>query len=328
MRVLFAASADIALPLLRAVAASRHPICGVLTSPDSGKGRGMREEANVVAREAASLLPGLPVLKSEKLGAEARETVTALAPDILLSFAYRKIFGPKFLALFPKGGINVHPSLLPRWRGPSPIQAAILARDTKTGLSIQRLAPEMDSGDILYQTELPLLGRETSESLSAAAADAAARAIVPLLDAIEEGTETARPQEGEGVSYCGLIEKEDGLIDWSRDALDIDASVRAYLPWPLAHTFLGQERLLVHESLPLAEDGSGGAPPDVSAVPGTVISIDRSKGILVQTGRGVLALLRLQLEKKKALGHRDFANGARGLAGSRLGAPGIAISSE
>jgi methionyl-tRNA formyltransferase len=328
MRVLVAASADIALPLLRAVAASGHALCGVLTAPDAVKGRGMREEGNAVAREALSIIPGLPVLKPERLGAEARESAMALAPDILLSFAYRKIFGPKFLALFPKGGINVHPSLLPRWRGPSPIQAAILARDGKTGLSIQRLAPEMDTGDILHQTELPIGDRETAESLSAAAALAAARGIVPLLDAIEAGRENARPQGGEGVSYCGLIEKEDGFIDWSRDALGIDALVRAYLPWPLAHSFLGRERLLVHESLPLSGDGPGEGSPAPSALPGTVLSIDRSKGILVQTGRGVLALLRLQLEKKKALGHRDFANGARNLAGARLGAPDAAISSE
>jgi methionyl-tRNA formyltransferase len=328
MRVLVAASADIALPLLRAVAASRHALAGVLTAPDAGKGRGMREEGNAVARESEALLPGLPVLKPERLGAEARETVMSLAPDILLSFAYRKLFGPKFLALFPRGGINVHPSLLPRWRGPSPIQAAILARDAKTGLSVQRLAPEMDTGDILYRAELSLSGRETSESLSAAAAAAAASAIVPLLDAIEGGREVARPQESEGVSYCGLIGKEDGLIDWSRDALDIDARVRAYLPWPLAHTFLGHERLLVHESLPLVGSESSGRDGAGGALPGTVLAIDRSKGILVQTGRGVLALLRLQLEKKKALGYRDFANGARGLLGARLETPGTAHFSE
>jgi len=318
VRVLLAASADIALPCLRILAAQPaegHALAGLLTSPDSQQGRGMRESANVVAREALALVPGLPVLKPERLGPEARAAVEALRPEILVSFAYGKIFGPKFLGLFPRGGINIHPSLLPRWRGPSPIQAAILNRDSLTGLSIQLLAPEMDTGDILFQEEIPLSGREDSMSLSALAAEKAALALIPILDAIQAGRARPRPQPSQGVRYCRLIGKEDGLIDWKAGAGDIDAMVRAYCPWPLAYSFLRGERLLVHESLPL-EDASG---PGPEREPGSIIGIDKSKGILVQTGRGLLALTRLQLEKKKVLGHRDFANGLHGAEGLVLG---------
>ncbi len=166
----------------------------------------------------------------------------------------------------------------------------------------------MDEGDILAVEEWPLSGRETAESLSATAAECAARIVPPVLDAIEAGKAEARPQPSEGVSYCSLIKKEDGLIDWSRDALDLGAMVRAYFPWPLAYTSLAGSRLLVHEALPLPEAAPPPSGDKPAPAPGTVLRVDRSEGILVQTGRGRLALLRLQLEGEREMDGDEFTS--------------------
>lgn len=319
MRVLFAGSPSIAVPSLLAVA-GRHEVVGVLTNPPSAQGRGMRLAPTPVSEAASGL--ALSVLAPERLGQPEREAVAALNPEILVVYAYGRIFGPKFMALFPRGGINAHPSLLPRWRGCAPIPYAILERDERTGVCVQLVAPRMDSGDILARRELALAGDETTESLSALAADIGAELLLEALAAIEAGTARGEPQDESGATYCGIIQKDDGLLDWTRPALELDARVRAYHPWPGAFTTLGGERLSVLSARPTvgaALDPARGSPVD-RPEPGTVVSIDKSEGIMVQTGEGLLALTRLQLRGKRPLGWKDFANGARGLVGSRLGA--------
>jgi methionyl-tRNA formyltransferase len=271
------------------------------------------------------------VIKPESLKSEAREMAAALRPDLLVSFAYGRIFGPRFLALFPRGGINIHPSLLPKYRGPTPIPQAILAGDRETGITIQRLAGEMDSGDILVQERVPLGGRETTASLSAVMARKAAELLPALLRALEAGSPEARPQNHREASYCSLIAKEEGLIDWSNAALEIDAKIRAYNPWPLSWTYHGKERLYILQAEPWGEGepeqsaglpAPGGIGPEPSSLspPGLVLGIDKRRGILVQTGNGVLALKILQYQAKKALEWRAFLNGARNFTGACLGA--------
>jgi methionyl-tRNA formyltransferase len=285
---------------------------GVLTNPDSQRGRGQSEGGTAVADEAATLLPGTPILKPERLGPEARAAVEPLGADILVSFAYGRIFGPKFLGLFPKGGLNVHPSLLPRWRGCAPIQSAILHRDERTGVCVQRLALGMDEGDILAKKEIILYGRETAGSLSLEAAALGAELLAGVLSDIGAGREKAEPQATTGATYSSMIQKEDGLIDWKESAAAIEAKVRAYDPWPLAFTSWEGSRLIIHEAraLPGAKEGHEA---------GKVLGVDRSEGILVQTGEGRLALVRLQIEKKKAMNVKDFLNGARGILSAALG---------
>ncbi|MDP2792301.1 MAG: methionyl-tRNA formyltransferase, partial [Rectinemataceae bacterium] len=233
-----------------------------------------------------------------------------------------KIFGPKFLALFPQGGINIHPSLLPLYRGCAPIPQAILNRDAWTGVSIQRLAREMDCGDIFAVGRIPLDGKETTATLSDKAAGIGAALVVDVLAEIEAGRAIAVPQEGEP-SYCHMINKEDGGFEWSLGALDIDARVRAYQPWPGAFTWLGQQKLTILECEPCAGEFMtvpvGSCLADRLPLPGTVLALDRSRGIMVQTIDGMIALKRLQLPTKKALPFREFANGIRNLVGMRLG---------
>ncbi|MDR0316256.1 MAG: methionyl-tRNA formyltransferase [Treponema sp.] len=327
MRILFAGSPGIAVPALESVfdlsgSAEGFELAGLLTNPDSPKGRsGTAEptETGAAAERLSTLAitkgkPPLPILKPEKLDAQAREQAAALKPELLVSFAYGKIFGPKFLALFPLGGINIHPSLLPQYRGPTPIPAAIKNGDHETGISIQRLALEMDSGDILLQERMSLNGRETAASLSGRMAEKAAELLLLALQGLAAGTLRPSPQNHADASYCSLIKKEDGIIDWTRSAAEIDAGIRAFDPWPLSWTMHGDQQLIILKAAPL--DGAG---IEGSAVPGRVLGIDKEKGILIQTGNGVLAVTELQYRTKKPLEWRAFINGARNFLSSRLG---------
>lgn len=319
MRVLFAGSPEIAVSAIKAIADSSHTVVGVLTNPEAKVGRGLKLSDTPVAAMAKSLWgANVPVFTFESLRTEARAEIAALHPDILVSFAYGRIFGPKFMALFPRGGINIHPSLLPRWRGSSPIQHAIFARDSETGISVQLLAPEMDTGDLVLVRRIPLTGRETSRSLSELCARQAAPMVVEALDAIEEGRAQPVPQIGES-TYCGKIFKEDGRIDWTMPSIEIDARVRAFDPWPGSFTSLRESRLSVLEAEPsddfVPADGTGHV---TNSAPGTIIAVSAQRGIIVKAGQGFLALRRLQLATRKASGFRDFANGVRDLVGTVL----------
>jgi len=311
LRVLFAGSPAIALPSLEAVYRQDGiELAGVLTNADSPKGRHGTPEPTDIAEAAQKM--SIPVLKPEKLDAAAREQAASLKPDILVSFAYGHIFGPKFLALFPLGGINIHPSLLPKYRGPSPIQAAILNRDAVTGITVQTLAPEMDQGDILAAEKIELSGRETAGSLGELAAQKAAQMFIDVLMKIKDGTVKKTAQNHEEAVYCKLIARNDGIIDWSSSAAQIEAKIRAFDPWPLCRTIHKGRELYI-----LKADIFKGQVQEKS--PGRVLGIDKENGILIQTGDGILSVSQLQYQAKKALFWRDFLNGARDFLNSQLG---------
>jgi methionyl-tRNA formyltransferase len=238
-------------------------------------------------------------------------------------FAFGKIFGPKTLALFPKGSYNVHPSLLPRWRGCAPIPAAILAGDAETGVTVQRMALEMVSGDILAQTRFPLDGTEYASELLDRAAREGAQLIARVLDEVERGRERGTPQDSSQATFCTMLKKEDGLIDWNSGARAVSATIRAFYPWPGAYTLARagardgtESTLIVHRAHVVTET------PRTQAIPGTVLGVDKKEGILVQTGDGVLALETLQWRTKKILDWKSFINGSRDFVGSVLGTKG------
>lgn len=308
MRVLFAGTPEIAVPSLQELKQT-HTVVGVLTSPDRTAGRGRHVVASPVKLAAQEM--GLSVLQPDRLNAAARAEVNDLAPELLVVFAYGKIFGPKFLSLFPKGGINLHPSLLPRHRGPSPIPAAILAGDSETGITVQEISLEMDAGDILEQVVIPLDGSETAESLGVRVAERAPMILRGAVDAIQAGAAAPVPQSRENVSYCSVISKSDGLINWHSDASTIERMVRAYHPWPTAHTDWNGQRLSILAATV--------APRSQSADPGKVVGLDKRAGILIQTGDGILTVQRLQLQSKKALDFKSFWNGVRDFEGAVLG---------
>lgn len=329
MRVLFAGSPDIAVPSLMAVSEMELGgkgivLAGILTNPDSRRGRHGVEEPTDVSAAAAALdiirgksgLPPIVQLKPEKLDERAREETAALSPDLLVSFACCRFFGPRFLALFPCGGINIHPSLLPKCRGASPIPAVILAGEEETGICIQRLAPQMDSGDILMADVFKLSGRETTLSLGVTVGRRAALLLVELLTDFTARAEAAMPQQGEA-SYCREIKKDAGLLDWEKSAEQLDAQIRAFTPWPLSFTRFGKDLLFILEAQPLP---SGGMPDGAQrAAPGTVLGTDDNFGIMIQTGNGILAISRLQMQAKKAMNWKAFCNGCRDFIGRKLG---------
>ncbi len=310
MRVLFAGTPEIAVPSLLTVA-EIVAVCGVLTAPDRPSGRGRRLKAPVVKTAAEQLKT--PVLQPERLDQAVRETVAALQPDLLVCVAYGKIFGPKFLELFPRGAVNMHPSLLPRHRGPAPIPATILAGDAETGVTIQAVSERMDAGDIYRQSRRPLTGRETTASLSTELSETGAALLADVVVRLADGEIDAVPQDENAATYCGMISKQDGLIDWTMPAVQIDRMVRAYYPWPGAYTYLNGTELKILEASLLP----GGT--EVATRPGAVRGVDREHGILVQTGDGVLGITTLQLKSRKPAAWKTFLNGHPAILDSVLG---------
>jgi methionyl-tRNA formyltransferase len=310
MRVLFAGTPGIAVPSLRETARA-HEVCAVLTTIDQPAGRGRALESSEVKR--AALEAGLRVIEAERLDARVRDAVRELAPELLVVVAFGRIFRQPFLDLFPRGGVNVHPSLLPRHRGPSPIAAAILAGDLRTGVTVQRIALEVDAGDVYAQRALELDGAETTGSLTPILAEAGAGLLAEVLASIEAGTAAPVHQSGEP-TRCRLTAKEDGIVDWREPAALIERKVRAYDPWPRASTsWEGRSLLLLHTRLP-----AGTVVSASGAAPGTVLG-PSSDGLAVQAGDGPLAIARLQPAFGRPMDWRAFLNGHPGITGARLG---------
>jgi len=324
VRIIFAACPEIAVPSLNALSemelsGSGIVLAGILTNPDRRRNHKHDEVTDVSAAakeldavRAEKGLPPIRQLKPEKLNSQAREEVASLAPDLLISFAYGHIFGPRFLSLFPRGGINIHPSLLPKFRGATPIPAAIKACEKETGICIQKIDLEMDCGDILRQEKFLLDGTETTQTLVEKSGVIAAFMLKELLKDFDSVIAAAKAQEG-NATYCGQLKKEDGIIDWNKTAAELDAQIRAYTPWPLSFTSLKQQPLFLLEAKVSPPPSGAG-----EAVPGTVLGTDKKNGILIQTGGGVLAVSKLQWQAKKALDWKSFLNGARDFIGAQL----------
>jgi methionyl-tRNA formyltransferase len=304
----------LAVPSLEKIARAVD-VVGVLTGHDHPAGRGRASVSSPVKHAALSLR--LPLFQPEKLDAAFMEEVRALAPDLLVVAAYGKIFKPAFLDIFPMGGINLHPSLLPRFRGPSPVSAAILAGDTETGVSVQRIAMKFDTGDILAQETHALDGTETTATLTETLAVRGSELLTSVLAALAKGEQPAPiPQREEHATYCHPLRKEDGLVDWGEPAIVLERKVRAYDPWPRASTRLAGDALLLLKSH--VHPGTLGG-ETAREMPGVVLEADRSHGLLVQTGTGILAVERMQLQFKKPLDWRSFLNGHPEIIGKRLG---------
>jgi len=312
MRILFAGTPDIAVPSLQELS-EEHDVVGVLTNPDRTKGRGKRIQYSPVKEKALEL--GLPVFQPLKLSADFSEEIKQTGAEILICIAYGKIFSSSFLSVFPRGGINLHPSRLPDLRGPSPLNAIILRGDKETAVTVQTLARKMDSGDILLQEPLLLDERESTESLTSRVAQLGGGYLLKVLDSLEKGSLKPVPQDHSKATFCTLIGKDDGRIGWSRSARDIDRLIRAYTPWPHGFTFFKGLRLNILEAHPFQGDG----PQTGESAPGTVAGLDKKEGILIQTGEGLLAVTRLQLQSKNALDYKSFLNGTKNFVGSVLG---------
>lgn len=319
LRIVYAGSPDVsALPLKEMFAEKKHEIVAVITNPPSTKGRKgdlIPTPVEQVALEEKKNNPLLEILTPDKLDSSVRDQISALNPDILVCFAYGKFFGPKFMSLFRLGGINLHPSLLPKYRGCAPVPAAILNQEKETGITIQRIAQEMDVGNILLQEILPIEKNDNSETLLNKVSKRGCSLITQVLDLLEQNKQIEKPQDSSVASYCGMLEKEDGLIDWTKSANEIDAKIRAFYPWPGAFTTVNGIVLKIHSS-GIYEGETQNLP---SKEPGAVLGIDKKQGILIQTGNGVLYLTKLQWQAKKAMEWKDFLNGSKDFCESICG---------
>ncbi len=315
LRVAFAGTPEFAVPTLRALAHSSHTLVGVLTQPDRPAGRGREFKASPVKRLALEL--ALPIAQPARLQEPAGlDLVAQWAPEVLVVVAYGLILPPALLALPRLGCINIHASLLPRWRGAAPIQRAILAGDGHTGVTIMQIEAGLDTGAILAQQPVPIAATANSQQLHDQLSQLGADLLLATLQLAEIGQLHPKPQPDQGVTYAAKIDKGEARIDWWRSALEIDRQVRAFTPWPVAETQWQGQQLRVWEARPVAGTRVAGAHQDF-AQPGNILGLAHEQ-LLVQCGQGQIGLLKLQLAGRRIISAREFA-GAQTLAGSRLG---------
>ena len=288
-------------------------IAGVLTNPPSAKGR--KKDLTPTATGLFARENNLPCFEPEHLDSECRKAILPLGADILVCFAYGHIFGPKFLEMFKFGGINLHPSLLPKYRGCTPVPAAIINRDKETAVSIQTLSLKMDEGDILACQKVPLNFTETSESLLNDCALTGAELICKLLKLIAEENRLpeGKAQSGQA-SYTGIITKEDAKINWNERAEIIEAKIRAYWQNPGAWCLYENQPLKIIEAKVIAADN----PAWQEKEKGTVLDFVKNEGIYIKTAEGILCVTKLQKQGKAAMNYKDFMNGARNFTGAVL----------
>ncbi len=305
LRVVFAGTPAFAAVALEALA-PHHEIRGVLTQPDRPAGRGRALQASPV--KVAALARGLPVLQPLSLRGEAADTQAALAqlaawaPDVMVVVAYGLILPPNVLALPRLGCLNIHASLLPRWRGAAPIQRAIHAGDDQTGVTIMQMDAGLDTGPMLLHRALPIGPSTVAGDLHDALARLGGALIVEALAGLEAGTLQATPQPAEGVIYAAKLAKAEGVVDWQAPVADIDRQIRGFNPWPAAQAIWRGEpvKLLRSRVLP-------GRLPPADVLPGSVLGLH--DGLLEVAGRdGVLGLAELQRAGRRAVPAADFAN--------------------
>jgi methionyl-tRNA formyltransferase len=309
LRIAFAGTPQFAVPALRALLDSPHRVVGVLTQPDRPAGRGRELRASPV-KLLASTVPDLPIAQPATLKTpEGRVDLHGWAPELLVVVAYGLILPQVVLDLPRLGCLNIHGSLLPRWRGAAPIHRAILAGDAETGVSIMQLDAGLDTGPVLLERRHPIGVHDTSGDLHDVLAELGAVALLEAIALLARGDAVARPQAVTGVTYAAKIDKSEAPIDWNRSAIEIDRQVRAFNPWPVAETqFAGEPLRILRANLVDAVAGSA---------PGTLLGLGED-GLHVACGEGVLAVREVQRAGKRPVSARDFANAVR-LDGLRFG---------
>jgi methionyl-tRNA formyltransferase len=303
LRLAFMGTPDFAVPALRALVGAGHDVAAVYCQPPRPAGRGHKERPSAVQAAAEAL--GLPVRTPVSLRKEEeQEAFAALGLDIAVVAAYGLIL-PKPILTAPKHGcLNIHASLLPRWRGAAPIQRAILAGDSETGITIMQMDEGLDTGDMLLQERIPITGGTTAETLHDALADCGGRLILQALEQVEAGTLAPEPQPESGVTYAKKIDPADARIDWQATAAEVDRTIRAFAPRPGAWFEAEGKRIKL-----LAADVVDGA-----GDPGMVLD-DR---LTIACGAGAIRATRLQREGKRAMDAEAFLRGASIAKGSRL----------
>lgn len=308
VNLIFAGTPAFAVPALEALLRAGHRIRAVYTQPDRPAGRGRKLAASPVKQ--CALIHGLEIRQPEKISGEEK-ILCHDAPEAMIVIAYGLLLPPAVLAIPRHGCINVHASLLPRWRGAAPIPRAIEAGDTVTGVSIMQMEVGLDTGPVLAELRTPIHETDTAQTLHDRLAPLGAETLVATLESLIHGAITPQSQDAAGACYAKKLRKEESLLDWDQPAKILHRKMRALIPWPVASTTWGGKTLRLWEAGPLEATGAAG-------LSGTIVQADAS-GIRVQTGNGTLTLTRLQAEGGKILSAGDFLNGHKLATGDRLG---------
>ncbi len=325
-RIVFAGTPGFAVPSLTALVQGGYQVVAVYTQPDRPSGRGRKRASSPIKQTAVAF--GLPVMQPETLrDPAAQATLCALQPDLMVVVAYGLLLPPAVLAAPRLGCVNVHASLLPRWRGAAPIQRAILAGDSETGVTIMRMERGLDTGPMYLTRIAPIATRETAGSLHDRLSILGAEALMEALPGILSASLQPNPQDDAQAIYASKLNKNAALIDWSAPATTIDRQIRAFDPWPVAETHLDGATLRVWAAEALAGPQKSGNPatdtvpkgstPVGAPTPGMVVAHSKA-GIDVATGEGLLRITRVQLPGKCPIAAAQLLN-ARSLAGHTLG---------
>ncbi|MBM3934659.1 MAG: methionyl-tRNA formyltransferase [SAR202 cluster bacterium] len=309
MKLVFMGTPEFAAPVLSALLDAGHNVVGVYTQPDRPSGRGNKTAPSPVKQLALDC--GLPVFQPESLKPqEVKDEMAALAPEALIVAAYGLFLPRATLEMAPLGALNIHPSMLPKYRGPSPITTALLNGDRRTGVTIMKLDSGMDTGPIIAQREVEIRPDETAPELTERLFRLGAVLLTEVLALWEAGVLHAEPQDDSQAIVTRLLTKEDGEIDWGQDADRIARQVRAYQPWPGSYTHWDGKLIKVLEA-----EAAG---PAAAAPPGTVAQIHGGE-LVIAAGAGVLVVRRLQIEGKKPATAREFTQGYPSFVGARVG---------
>lgn len=310
VRIIFMGTPDFAVPTLTTLIESEYKLVAVVTQPDRPRGRGkklMPSPVKVVAQKA-----GIPVLQPKTLRDETAVTeLASFKPDLIVVAAFGQILRQNVLTLPPHGCINVHASLLPRWRGAAPVAAAIRAGDSETGVTIMLMDEGMDTGPMLAHRAIPITSTHTRETLTAELAELGGTLLVETLPAWLAGDLTPEPQDDRQATLAPRLKKEEGAIDWSQRAVEIERQVRAFYPWPGTFTYgpRGQFKIL-------AAEVAGQVTPPAQSDPGTVF--EHQKEVYVATGQAALRLISVQPAGKKEMSAAAMLNGQPELIGAQL----------
>ena len=308
LSLVFCGTPPFAVPTLEKLVTAGHRVHLVVTQPDRPKGRGLELVASPVKQSALKLK--LPITQPDRIKTndEFRAQLTALHPDAIIVVGYGRIIPQWMLDLPPLGNINLHASLLPKYRGAAPIQWAIANGETVTGNTTMRIDAGLDTGDILIQSELRITPDETAETLAPRLAAMGADLVVETLSKLQSGSITARPQDNSHSSLAPILKKEDGLVDFSRSAIEIFNRQRGFQPWPGAHSKFRGKNLQLQKLKPAGE-----------AIPPSELRIHDNRLLVGCAHNTSLELLELQLEGKKRTTARDFIQGYRPKPGENLG---------
>jgi methionyl-tRNA formyltransferase len=297
MRIVFAGTPDFSVPILQSLLDSKHSVVGVYSQPDRPAGRGRKLVPGPVKQLA--LQHSVPVFQPLSLkNADAQRELAELKPDLMVVVAYGLILPQAVLDLPGRGCVNLHASLLPRWRGAAPVQRAILAGDNESGVCLMQMEAGLDSGPVLAEVRTDISSADTAGTLHDRLSQLAAELLAVYLDDLEQGNLEPRIQDEALVTYAGKLDKSESAIDWQQDATYLERQVKAFNPWPVAQTRYDNKAMRIWNAR--AIDGSAGTP-------GSVVAAGK-QGIDVACGNGCLRLLEIQMPGAKRLGAADFLN--------------------